>query len=121
MGKSSEEKREFRSRDRWLVFAFLLGPLAALTHLSVSYSLVPTSCAEGSKTMLHATTAAFLPLCLIAAAIAWTILRRCEAADSELWQQRTRWLATVAVVLAIFSAILILAMEIPNVILRSCD
>ena len=119
--RSSEEKREFRSRDRWLVFAFLLGPLSALTHITVSYSLVPSACAEGSKTMLHATTAAFLPLCLIAAAIAWVIHRRCGGADGVLWQQRTRWVATLAIVLAISSAILILAMEIPNVILGSCD
>jgi cytochrome bd-type quinol oxidase subunit 2 len=122
MSKASEDKTEFRTRDRWLLTAFALGPLTALTHLSVSYALVPTACDRASKTMLHVTTAVALLLCIVAGAIAAAILRRCATEDARLlWQQRTRWFATTALVLAIFSAVVILAMEIPNVILRSCD
>jgi hypothetical protein len=38
-----------------------------------------------------------------------------------LWKERTRWLAMVVIVLSLFAALSIIAMEIPNVILRSCD
>ena len=117
----SEQKREFRSRDRWLVFAFILGPMAALTHLTVSYSLVADACARNSKMLLHVSTLVFLLLSLGAAAIAWRIYMAFVEAEGVLWRERTRWLATVALVMAISSAVVIIAMEIPNLILRSCD
>jgi small-conductance mechanosensitive channel len=119
MGKKPEEKREFSSRDRWLTFAFLLGPLSALTHLSISYSLVQSSCEQKSKAMLHAVTLGFLPLCALAGIIAWRILRSCEGTTTRA--ERTRWLAVVSLVLAVSSAIVIVAMQLPNFILGSCD
>jgi hypothetical protein len=109
-----EEKTEFRPRDRWLLFAFILGPMSALTCLTVAYGLVPTACAHGSKAMLHACTAVFFVLALSAAAIAW---REFRSADEE----RARWFATVTMSLAISSAVMIVALEIPNWILRSCE
>jgi hypothetical protein len=116
-----EDKTEFHARDRWLMFAFALGPMSALTHLTVSYMLVAESCARDSKAMLHITTVAFFALALIAMSIGWRYYRAFQHADGVLWQERTRWLSTVVMVLSIFSAVLILAMELANVILWSCD
>jgi hypothetical protein len=121
MGKPAEEKSEFRSRDRWLLVALLTGPIAVLTHLTLSYSLVPTSCANGTKTVLHLSSAFFLALILGAALMARQIDQRCARENGALWIERTRWLARGAFVLAISSAVVIVAMEIPNLILRSCD
>jgi hypothetical protein len=115
------QKREFRDRDRWLLFAFMLGPLSALSHLTVGYSLVQTACARGSKMMLHVSAASFFVLAGVAGLIAWKYYGQFAEDDGLLWKERTRWLAMVATVLAISSMIVIVAMEIPNVILRSCD
>lgn len=117
----SENKTEFRTRDRWLMFAFALGPLAALSHLGVAYSLVPSSCAQQSKSMLHISAASFFLLTLVAALIGWRYHAAFAETDDVLWKERTRWLAMVVTVLALTSALLIVAMEIPNLILRSCD
>lgn len=111
----AEHKSEFQPRDRWLMFALILGPLSVLTHLNVSYVLVPTSCAQGDKMLLHLSTGVFLLLAAAAAFIGWRIYGR--FADAE----RTRWLSTFVIALSISSMVVILAMEIPNLILRSCD
>lgn len=116
-----EQKTELRTRDRWLMVAFLLGPLSVLVHQSVSYSLVPTSCVEGSKAILHAVTVVFLLVAAAAALIANSIRVRFEHHDGLLWQDRTRWFATVALVLSIASIMIIVAMEIPNWILGNCQ
>jgi len=121
MPHSRERKTDFHARDRWLMFAFALGPMAALTHLTVSYALVPSACAQDSKAMLHASTVVFFALALIGAAIGWHYHREFADAEGTLWKERTRWLSLVVLVLSIFSAVVILAMELANVILRSCD
>jgi hypothetical protein len=115
------DKTEFRTRDRWLTFAFALGPLAALSNLTVCYSLVPTACAHGSKLMLHVTTLVFFIAALAGALIGRHYYNQVEESETVLALARTRWLATVAMILSLSSAVIILAMEIPNVILRSCD
>jgi uncharacterized membrane protein len=118
---SDREKTDFRTSDRWLVFAFTLGPLAALSNLVVAYALVPTACEHGAKTLLHATTVAFLIVALAGALIGRHYQRKCNEPDAFLPVERSRWLAIVAIVLSIASAIIIVAMEVPNVLLRSCD
>ena len=107
------EKTEFGPRDRWLMFAFVVGPMAALTHLMVSYALVPSSCEQQSKTLLHSSSLAFFLLALIGAWIGWR--------ERHSGNERARWLAMAVMLLALGSALVIVALEIPNVILRSCD
>ncbi|HEX9981796.1 MAG TPA: hypothetical protein VGF69_00900 [Thermoanaerobaculia bacterium] len=117
----SEQKTEFRTRDRWLLFAFALGPLSVLTHLTVAYALVPSACAGGSKLTLHLSALIFLLLAGVGALIGWRIYSRFAGDGTELWQERTRWLSVVVMALAVSSMVIIVAMEIPNLILRSCD
>jgi hypothetical protein len=117
----AEQKTEFDTRDRWLLFAFVLAPSSVLAHLTVSYSLVPTSCAQGDKTLLHFSTAVFIVLAAIAGLIGWRVYGRFHDSAGELWRERTRWFSAVVIALAISSMVVILAMEIPNLILRSCD
>jgi len=114
-------KTDLRSGDRLLIFAFILGPLAALSDLGVAYTLVPTACSHGSKMILHVTTVACLIVALAAALIGRHYLNEHDQPDSILWIERTRWMAMAATLLGIAAAIIIIALEIPNVILRSCD
>ncbi|HEX8408342.1 MAG TPA: hypothetical protein VF883_05725 [Thermoanaerobaculia bacterium] len=121
MSKPKSLKTDFRTHDKWLVFAFALGPTSALSNLTLSYFLVPESCMRDSKLMLHISAASFLVLTVLAAYIAWRVREQIGAPDADALHERTRWLANSAIILAIASAVLIVAMEIPNVILRSCD
>jgi hypothetical protein len=118
---SELQKTEFRTRDRWLLLAFILGPFAALSDLGVAYTLVPTACSHGSKMMLHVTAITCLIFALAAALIGRHYHSEFDAPDSVLWIERTRWMATSSIILGIASAVIIIALEIPNVILRSCD
>lgn len=118
----SEEKTEFRPRDRWLLFALFLGPAAWMLHLDLTYMLVPESCGRGSKLMLHGITLGCVAIALLAAGIAWKIRSECEGEPATvLWKDRTKWIATTALVLALSMVVVIVAQEIPNVLLRSCD
>jgi hypothetical protein len=111
---ATEPKTDFSARDKRLIAAFLLGPVAWMLHLNVSYGLVPESCGRGTKLALHVVTIACVAIALIAFAMAWKI--RGEAPLDE----KTMWMSTVAAALAIAMAVVIVAQEIPNVILRSC-
>lgn len=116
----AERKRELPGRDRWLLFALIVGPLSALWNQAVTYSLVPTACERGSKGMLHLVALVFFLLSLWGAAIGWRY-RAPDTPESEEIHQRIRWMAISAIVLSLSCALIVVAMEIPNVILRSCD
>ncbi|MCU1348015.1 MAG: hypothetical protein JWO56_1045 [Acidobacteria bacterium] len=119
----TEQKRELTNRDRWLMLSLWLGPLAALADLTVSYSLVPEACDRGTKLILHAVALAFLLIALSSAFLARHYYKQFARAEgsSVLWMERTRWFALVAMLLCFASAIVIVAMEVPNLILRSCE
>jgi len=117
----AEEKRNTRGADRLLLFAFTLGPMSALTNLGVCYSLVPTACARNSNAMLHASAAFFAILCLVSALIGRHYHAQCEETGGMLSRERTRWLAFVTIVLGVSSFVVVVAMELPNVLLRSCQ
>lgn len=112
MSDSVPQKSEFRPRDRWLLFAFILGPMAAFGYQSLAYTLVPEAYANGSLLLLHGLAAAFFLAALAGASIAWRIHQQCDAEEEE----RTRWVATVAAALDVWSAIVIIAFELANLI-----
>lgn len=117
----SEQKTEFRPRDRWLMVALWGGPLAVLSNLNANYALVAEACDRGTKLMLHLVTLAFVLVAFVCAAIGHRYYKQCEGADDVLWRERTRWFALVAMVLALSSVVVLLAMEVPNLLLGSCD
>lgn len=117
-----EEKTNFEPLERRLLVATLVGAGAWALHLNLSYILAPESCDSGSKAMLHLITVTSLLLTLSAAGYAWKI--RSQTADRDepkIWQERMMWMATFVFVLALAMALAVIAQEIPNLILRSCD
>jgi hypothetical protein len=116
-------KTDFRSQDKWLTFTAFVGPVAALTDLTVMYTLVPETCVRGSKMLLHVSAAVFFAACIAGALLARRIGSNFtpDGPVPDRMVERTRWLALAGVILCLFSALVIVAMEIPNVILRSCD
>jgi hypothetical protein len=115
------EKTDFRPRDRWLTYAFLIGPLAALTQLTVMYTLVPTACEQGSRALLHGSTALFLLIALSGVLVGSRSMAEFRHPDSDVTRERSRWLAMAAMALSIGSMLVIVALELPNVILRNCQ
>jgi hypothetical protein len=120
------EKTDFRPRDRWLTYAFLIGPLAALTQLTVMYTLVPTACARASRALLHGSTAVFLVIALSGTVVGWRAVAWRSGPEfrdpgGDLTRERSRWLAVAAMALSIGSMIVIVALELPNLILRNCQ
>ena len=121
MSKPKSLKSDFRAHDKWLLYALNAGPLSALSNVMVSYTLAVESCLRGSKLILHASAATFFVLSLTGAFVARRVAAKIGPADIDDLHERTRWLATAAVVLSLGSAVLIIALEIPNLILGSCD
>jgi hypothetical protein len=116
-----EDKHEFRPRDRKLLACVLTPPAAVLANLTLNYALVPTACANGTKGLLHIVTLGFTVICAVTGLLSWRYHEEFSRPANELWQERTRWVAMIGVVLAIFSVMVLVAMEIPNIVLRSCD
>ncbi|HUR83605.1 MAG TPA: hypothetical protein VM733_22805 [Thermoanaerobaculia bacterium] len=121
MSKPKPFKTDFREHDRWLVTSFAAGPLAALTNLTVSYFLTPESCQQGTKIWLHASAAGFILVSLASAFIAWRIGAQFQTKVPDPLHDRTQWHATAALILSLASVVVIIGMEIPNLVLRSCD
>jgi hypothetical protein len=109
-----ERKSDFRPEDRWLIAAMLLSSSGWVLHLTVSYALVPESCGDRTKIMLHVVTAVCMAIIVVAAGIAWRV-------RSKSASERTHWVATMIFGLALGFALVVIAQEIPNLILRSCD
>jgi hypothetical protein len=114
-----ERKTDFRREDRLLIFATMMASSGWILHLNVSYVLAPESCDQRSKWMLHGLTIGCLVITAIAAAIAWR-LRAPSVSDPEV-AQRIHWMALATVVFSVALSMVIVAQEIPNLILRSCD
>lgn len=115
---NADDRREFSAGDRARLFGLLVGPIAALSNLFLSDVLAPTACQQGSKLLLHLCAGVFLLLALTGSLIA----RRVIASQALMAAPNpSRWLDVVAFYLSIGSAIAIAAMEIPNLILRSCS
>jgi hypothetical protein len=55
--------------------ALLLAPVLALTSITLGYALVTPACEHGHTWMLHASTAAFLAVCIALTAVSWRALR----------------------------------------------
>jgi hypothetical protein len=119
---AAERKTDFKPSDRWLTVALVLGTSGWFLHLNLSYILVPEACVDRTKAMLHLTTIACLLISAVGAAIAWRIRARIVSAPTALPDSdRTRWLSTMILWLSIALMVVIVAQEIPNLMLRSCD
>jgi hypothetical protein len=118
--EQNERMTDFHGGDRPLILAVVLGPIAALSHLLLSYSLVPSACEQGTKILLHASTVLFV-LVSLAGVLIGRHYGNAGAAAEPARRERTRWMAMLATALSIFSIVVVLAMELANVILRSCD
>jgi uncharacterized membrane protein len=99
-----------------LVFGVLLGtPLLVLALLQTNYVLAYQACADRSNAWLNVPSVIALLGCAGAIAAGWIGRRRSHT------RRPLDFLSTVAVLTAVMSLILIVALAIPPLILHPCD
>ena len=103
--------------------ALLVAPTLALVNLSITYALVPPSCARQNTVALHLVSAAILLLCLVFSWQAWRNWRtsRIEGPEgSDRRAQRPPFVAIVALMVGSLSSLAVLAQWFPSWILSPC-
>jgi hypothetical protein len=111
-------------RDVLLWFAVLAGPFAWAMHEQVSYMLTPTACDSGRHILLHLVSLVALLIALAGAALGWSRFKAFPEGSTEKGDpeaSRIRFMALSAAVSCAFFALVILAAEVPNLVLRVCD
>ena len=117
MNEAIEPTRpELGPGDRLLLLAALAGPLAWFAQLCVGIAIVGDLCAAQTRWPFHATTAVALVACLAGTIVCW---RRRPSARTTYDVPR-RACASAGVLLGAFFALVIVALEIPGVVLDPC-
>ena len=115
---------EIRRRDVLLWLPVLAGPFSWALHEQASYMLTPSACDAGSHLMLHLITLGTLLIALAGAALAWSRWKAFPEGSTEKGDpegSRIRFMALSGLGLCVTFALIILAAEIPNWVLRVCD
>ena len=111
--------------------ALLLAPLVVLAQQSITYALVTPSCAQQSRTALHAVAAVALVLVLAMTAMAWRAWHGAAArapnderavtfADGVGASARPRFVELVAVNVGAISSLVCAALWLPIWMLSPC-
>ena len=121
------------SHERWRSLALwaglLAGPVVWLTLLQTNYILAYVACETRHTWFMHLATAVAVVLVAAAGFGAW------RAADGpimseehpthplsdETHRQRTRWMGLSGVLFSAWFVLVILAMEVPIIVLRECQ
>ena len=102
-------------------FALIVAPLLALTDQTVAFSLVHWACAHQSLWAVHLSHALFLAIAAAAAVSAWLRWRQTTISpQTGAGMVQFHFLAGVATMIAVLSAVAIVAMWIPTWMISSC-
>jgi len=102
----------------------LAGPVAWALQLEINYMLVQTACYAGHTTMMHLVSLGALVLTLLGAVISLSAWRRLHAGpmdEGDDRETRRRFMALMGLILSLSFALVVIALEIPNWMLRPCD
>jgi hypothetical protein len=101
--------------------ALIVAPLLALTDQTVSFALVHWACAHQSTWVVHLSHVVFLAIAAAAAVGAWLRWRETAvAAGTGEATVQFHFLASVAMMIALLSAVAIMAMWIPTWMISPC-
>ena len=121
------------SHERWRLAALwaglLAGPLAWLTLLEVNYLFAYVACEAQRTWFMHAASLAALVIVALAGVAAWRASHGEMTAGETLTDplsdetriQRSRWMSLAGTVSCIWFIVVILAMEVPIVVLKECQ
>ena len=105
----------------------LTGPLVWLAMLEVNYLLTYVACESGHKWFMHLTVLVAVAVVATAGYLSW---RYGPPADPgvdtppvtrETAEQRARWMALYGIASSVWFIIVIVANEIPILVLRACE
>jgi hypothetical protein len=126
MADRTNELKENRPErhDVLLWIPVLAGPIAWALTQQISYMLTPTACWSRSHFMLHLVP--FITLLLLAGAtwLAWNRWQREPEGSTEKGDpkaSRSRFMAQFGFWTCVWFAVVIVATEVPNLILKVCD
>ena len=102
----------------WLGLA--AGPLAWAALLEVNYVLSYVACEQRHTWMLHLATAIALAIVGAGGLAAWTASPPLGGATSATGEARARFMALAGLALCAWFALVILATEIPTLVLNPC-
>ena len=101
--------------------ALIVAPLLALADQTVAFALVHSACAHQATWVVHLSHVVFLTIAATAAAGAWLQWRETAIApDTGEATVQFHFLAGVATMVAVLSAVAIMAMWIPTWMISSC-
>lgn len=113
-----------RRRTQALSAGLFLGPFAWAMQLLTNYSLTPTVCINEQTWMLHLVSLAAVLTALGGALIArgaWTRLTSGSTLEGDARESGRRFLALGGIVLSLFFALVIFALELPTWWLDPCQ
>lgn len=122
--RGAPEKFETRRGIALLWFGVLGGPVLWFTHQQVELVLVPWVCGHAQTWILHAVTAACLAGVFAAGAVAWknrTENAPLDAPEVPASRSRSRFMGTVGLMASVLFALVIIAQEVPNLLLDPCQ
>ena len=121
------------SHERWRLAAvwagLLAGPLAWLTLLEVNYLFAYVACEVQRTWFMHLASAVAAALVAAAGFAAWRAsygeITEAEVLthplSDETRKQRSRWMSLAGVACSIWFVVVILAMEVPIIVLKECQ
>jgi TRAP-type C4-dicarboxylate transport system permease small subunit len=124
MNKEYTEPEESAAEVCGLWLGMLGPPMLTLTHLQVTYALVPKICPTGNTTLLHIVSLCFLVIVIALGLPSWRCLRRqAPEAGSEdpLTPERVHFMAQLGLLTVALFALLIIAQAIPPFIVNPCQ
>lgn len=121
------------SHERWRLTALwagmLAGPIVALMLQELNYVLSYVACETRQTWFLH--LSAFVAIAAVAAVAVWAWRASdghplsdehpTDPLSDETRRQRARWMSGFGVAMSLTSILVILSMEIPVVVLRTCQ
>ena len=121
------------SHERWRLAALwaglLAGPIVWLTLLEVNYLFAYVACEVQGTWFMHLAIAIAVALVCAAGLAAWRASSGPITADETLTHplsdetrtQRSRWMSLAGIALSLWFSLVILAMEVPLVVLQVCQ
>jgi hypothetical protein len=108
--------------DRQLIASLMLSPFAALANTIVGYTVAHWVCDVNRKTTDYIVCAFDLALCILAAMLAFTVLRQLpKADDTQPELGRRRFMAVLALLLSALAAIVVIAGTLATLTVDPCD
>ena len=124
MTNDTEQAFFQHQRMGWLWFGILAGPLAFLLSLQISYMLVQPVCVTTYHLILHLVPVGALLLTASGGVSAWWSWQRTGHAASskaEVVLPRSRFMASVGLLISVLFLVVIVAQWLPNFILTPCQ